>query len=52
MGHVISNLALGVGQSFVYRREGVGHVFFYQPHFQMLWPTPYTFWLVSKAENS
>ena len=28
MGHVISNLALGVGQSFVYRREGVGHVFF------------------------
>ena len=28
MGHAISNLALGVGQSFLYRREGVGHKFF------------------------
>ena len=28
MGHAISNLALGVGQSFLCRREGVGHVFF------------------------
>ena len=28
MGHAISNLALGVGQSFLSRREGVGHVFF------------------------
>ena len=26
MGHAISNLALGVGQSFLCRREGVGHV--------------------------
>ena len=28
MGHGISNLALGVSQSFLCRREGVGHVFF------------------------
>ena len=28
MGHAISNLALGVGQSFLCRREGGGHVFF------------------------
>ena len=28
MGHAISNLALGVGQSFLCRREGVGHVCF------------------------
>ena len=28
VGHAISNLALGVGQSFLCRREGVGHVFF------------------------
>ena len=28
VGHVISNLAVGVGQSFLCRREGVGHVFF------------------------
>ena len=26
--HVISNLALGVGQSFLCSRQGVGHVFF------------------------
>ena len=28
---------------FELRREGVGHKFFYQPHFRMLRPTPYTF---------
>ena len=28
MGYAISNLALGVGQSFLCRRERVGHVFF------------------------
>ena len=28
VGHAISNLALGVGQSFLCRREGVGHMFF------------------------
>ena len=28
MGHAISNLALGVGQSFLCRGEGVGYVFF------------------------
>ena len=28
MGHGISNLASGVGQSFLYRRERVGHAFF------------------------
>ena len=28
LGHVISNLALVVGQSFLCRREGVGLVFF------------------------
>ena len=28
MGHAISNLSLGVGQSFLCRTEGVGHVFF------------------------
>ena len=28
MGHAISNLALGVGQSFLCRMEGVGHVLF------------------------
>ena len=28
MAHAISNLALGVGQSFLCRGEGVGHVFF------------------------
>ena len=27
LGHAISNLALGVGQSFLCRREGLGHVF-------------------------
>ena len=37
--HVISNLALGVGQSFLCSRQGVGHVFFCQPRFQMLRPT-------------
>ena len=36
VGHGISNLALGVGSHFLGRREGVGHVFFYQPHFKML----------------
>ena len=28
MGHAVSNLALGVGQSFLCPREGVRHVFF------------------------
>ena len=28
VGHIISNPALGVGQSFLCRREGVNHVFF------------------------
>ena len=28
MGHAISNLALGVGESFLYWRKGVGHNFF------------------------
>ena len=28
VGHAISNLALGMGQSFLCRREGVGYVFF------------------------
>ena len=28
MGHAISNLALGVGHSFLRQSEGVGHVFF------------------------
>ena len=40
---MIFNLALGVDQTFLSRREGVGHEFFYQPHFQMLRLTPYAF---------
>ena len=40
VGHAISNLALGVGQSFFVPKGGGGSCVFYRPHFQMLRPTP------------
>ena len=49
MGHGISNLASGVGQSFLYRREGVGHAFFINHISKCSSPLPpYTFWPVPK----
>ena len=42
VGHVIFNLATGVGQSFLCQKEGLGDLFFYQPHFQRLQPPAHT----------
>ena len=51
VSHVISNLALGVGQLFLCRKEGVGHVFFINHISKCSGPPPYTFWPVPKGEN-
>ena len=55
MGHAISNLTLGVGQSFLCPREGVGHVFFINHISKCSGPTPppppHTFWPVPKVAS-
>ena len=40
VGHVISNLAVGVGQSFLCRRDGVGHASFINHIFKCKGPPP------------
>ena len=51
MGHAISNLALRVGQSFLCRREGVGHVFFIN-HISKCSGPPPLYFLTSPLNHS